>query len=45
MRLDLPTFDLPANAISGMAAAGYWSGAVALVSNVAEVIFNFCNFR
>jgi len=38
IRLDLPTFERPAKAISGRATAGYWEGLVALVINSADFI-------
>ena len=39
IRLDLPTFERPANAISGYFTGGYWSGLTALVINSADFMF------
>ena len=41
IRLDLPTFERPAKAISGSSAGGYWEGFVALVTNSADLIIMF----
>jgi hypothetical protein len=39
IRLDLPTLERPAKAISGYFTGGYWAGLVALVTNSADNIF------
>ena len=38
IRLDLPTFERPAKAISGKAAGGYWDCLTALVTNSADLM-------
>jgi hypothetical protein len=38
IREDLPTFDRPANAISGKIAGGYWEGLTALLTNSADLM-------